>query len=72
MLMLMSIFFVGHLVNLHVSHHVGHLVSDLVHLHVGHHNVVSRLCEVLETLTECKSESVMDLLTDKWTDWGRC
>ena len=55
---------VGHLVHLHVSHHV--------HLHVRHHvshrNIVSTLLEVSETLTEPKSESVMDRRTDR----GRC
>ena len=53
-----------------VGHHGGHLVRHLVHLHVGHQvhlhvghrNVVSTLCEVSETLTEWKSESVMDSL----------
>ena len=55
---------VSHLVHLHVSHHV--------HLHVCHHvshrNIVSTLLEVSETLTEPKSESVMDRRTDR----GRC
>ena len=43
---------VGHLVHLHVGHHV--------HLHVGYHDVISSLCEVSETLTEWKYESVTD------------
>ena len=38
----------------HVSRHVGHLI----HLHVGHHIVVSTLQEVSEMLTEWKSKSV--------------
>ena len=62
----------------HVGNHVGHLVGHLVYLHVGHHfshhvghhNVVSTLCEVSETLTEWKSESVMDGRTDIWTGVG--
>ena len=41
--------------------HIVHLHTD-VHLHVshhgGHHNVVSTHCEVSETVTEWKSESV--------------
>ena len=37
-----------------VGHHVGHLI----HLHVGHHIVVSTLQEVSEMLTEWKSKSV--------------
>ena len=59
-------FFVGH----HVGHHVGHLVGHLVHLHVGYHDVVSTLCEISGTLTEWKSESVMDdrQRTDGQTD----
>ena len=63
MLMSMLIFFVrhhvgnlvGHLVYLHVAHHVSY--------HVGHRNVVSALFEGSETLTELKSESVIDLRT---------
>ena len=59
----------GHYVGKHVGHHVGHLV----HLHVGHHvshhvghrNVVSTLCEVSETLTEWKSESITYLPTNR-------
>ena len=67
-----------------VGYHVGHLVSHLVHLHVGNHvhlhvgrhvgrhvghcNVVSTLCEVSESLTEWKSESI----TDGRTYRGRC
>ena len=47
---------VGHLLHLHVSHHV------------SHRNIVSTLLEVSETLTEPKSESVMDRRTDR----GRC
>ena len=43
---------VGHLLHLHVSHHV------------SHRNIVSTLLEVSETLTEPKSESVMDRRTD--------
>ena len=57
------IFFVGHLVNLLIGYHV--------HLHVGRHvshrNVVSMFCEGSETLTEWKSESVMD--RRRTTDW---
>ena len=29
---------VGHLINLHVHHHVGHLIGHLVNLHVRHPN----------------------------------
>ena len=58
----------GHYVGKHFGHHVGHLihlhVGPHVHLHVGHRNVVSTLCEVSETLTEWKSESVTDGLTE--------
>ena len=44
--------------HLHVGRHVSH--------HGGHRNVVSTLCEV--SLTERKSESVMDGRTDGPTD----
>ena len=39
-----------HHVHLHVGNHVTY--------HVGHRNVVATLCEVAETLTEWKSESI--------------
>ena len=42
-----------------VGHHVGHLV----HLHGGYHNVISKLCEGSETLTESKSESITNRRT---------
>ena len=47
---------VGHLDGQHAGHHVGHDISH----HVGHRNVVSTLCEVSETLTEWKSETITD------------
>ena len=37
---------------------------------LSHHNVVSALCEGSETLTECKSESVMDKPTNGLTGVG--
>ena len=52
-LLISFLFFVNHLVHLHVGHYVSH--------HVGHHNVVSTLCEGSETLTEWKSEKVWHL-----------
>ena len=63
---MLAIFFVS----LHVGHLLGHLVhlhvGHCVHLHVGRHvyhrHVVSTLCEVSETLTEWKSETI------EWTD----
>ena len=61
---------VGHLVHLHVGHHVHLHVGRHVNHRVGHHNVISRLCEVSGTLTEWKSESVMDLRTDRLTEVG--
>ena len=70
----------GHCVGKHVGHHVGHLVQlhvgHHVHLHVGRHishrNILSTLCEVSETLTEWKAESVMDdgRLMDRRTGVG--
>ena len=77
-------FFVGHLVGYNVGHHVGHLVGSLVYLQVSQffHFVlgtmsaplsatmsISTLCEVSETLTEWKSESITD---DGRTDRGWC
>ena len=58
----------------YVGHHVGHLVGHHVSHHVGHHNVVSMLCEVSETLTEWKSETITDgrTATDGQPDRGRC
>ena len=53
-----------HCVQLHVSHHVGHLV----YLNVCQHNIILTLCEGIETLSEWKSESI----TDGRTDEGRC
>ena len=60
----------GNLVNLHVGHHVNLHVGHHVSHHVGHHNVVSMLCECSETLTEWKSESVTNGLTDGHTGVG--
>ena len=45
-----------HHVHLHVGNHVSY--------HVGHRNVVATLCEVSETLTEWKSESITYGRTD--------
>ena len=44
----------------HVHLHVGNHVS----YHVGHRNVVATLCEVSETLTEWKYESITYGRTD--------
>ena len=60
---------VGHLVYLHFGHHDHLHVDHHIHLSVGPRNVILKLCEVSETLTEWKSESVMDLRTDGLTDW---
>ena len=68
-----TIFFgshVGHLVHLHVCHHVHLHVGRHVSHHVGHCNVVSTLCEVSETLTEWKSESMTNQRTDGLTKVG--
>ena len=59
---------------IHIGHHVSHLVGNLVHLHVSHHvhlhvgrhvshhvgnnDIVSAICEVSGMLTERKSESI--------------
>ena len=59
---------VGHLVHLHVGHHVHLLVGHHVSHHFGHHNVDLTLCEGSEILTEWKSETIMDLPTDRPTD----
>ena len=48
----------------HVDRHVGHLVHLHVGHHIGHQNVVSTLCEGSETLIEWKSETLMDGRTD--------
>ena len=56
---------VGLLVHLHVGHHVYLHVGHCVSHHVGHGNVVSTLCEVSETLTEWKSKTLMDGLTER-------
>ena len=55
---------VGHHVYLHVGHHVSHHVGHCVSQHVGHGNVFSTLCEVSETLTEWKSETMTYGRTD--------
>ena len=47
----------------HHMHHVGHLVHLHVSHHVGQRNVVSTLCEVSETKTERKSEIITNRLT---------
>ena len=52
------LFFSGHLIGHHVQLHVGHHWHHHGHLHVGHRNIISTLCEVSETLTECESEKV--------------
>ena len=61
---------VGLLVHLHVGHHVYLHVGHRVSHHVGHGNVVSTLCEVSETLTEWKSKTLIDGLTDKLNRLG--
>ena len=53
-------FFVGHPVSHLVHLHIGHQV----HPHGGHRNVILTLCEVSETMTEWKSETLDDLRTD--------
>ena len=50
--------YVGHLVGHHVSYHFHLHVGQHVSNHIGHRNVVLTLCEVSQTLTEWKSESI--------------
>ena len=62
MFMLMSIFLMFATLSATLSTSMMATMA-IVHLHVGHHNIVSSLCEGLETLTEWKSESITGLPT---------
>ena len=58
------------IVHLHVGHYVHPHVGRNVSHRGGLRNGVSTLCEVSETLTEWKSKTLIDGLTDKLNGLG--